>query len=80
MTPSEFLIGITTEHDPDAIGEQDHTPLDSTTECGDRRHVHEESDEAMPAPEAATHAAMCDHTFQVTNDDLIHDQAPQTAH
>ena len=57
-------------------GEQDYTPLDSTTEYGDRRHVHEESVEAMPATEAATHAAMRDHTFQVTNDD----HAPQTAH
>ena len=59
----------------EAIGEeQDHTPLDSTTEYGNRRHVHEESAEAIPAAEAAIEAAMRDYTFQVTNND----RAPQT--
>lgn len=68
VTPCGFLESTATEIDIEAIGEiQEPEELDTTTEYGERRHVHEQSAEAMPATEAAAHAAMRDHTFQVTN-------------
>ena len=66
--PTEFLIDLATELDLEAIDRhQDSTSLGSVTEHGERRHVHDDSTEAMSDADAATHAAMHDHLFLVTD-------------